>query len=117
MVDDALLALADVEAERRGQTRRVFVERAIRAALHESDDFDIACGVLPAIEGMATQRTAVPVTVEQGRTPKAAHPKPATHPVAPRPTVTPSQSLRDGVASAALARQRKLNEAKTKGKR
>ena len=35
MVDDALLVRVDAEALRRGQTRRVFTERALEAALSE----------------------------------------------------------------------------------
>lgn len=40
MIDAALLDRADEVAEVRGQTRRVFVERAIRAAVVEADAKD-----------------------------------------------------------------------------
>jgi hypothetical protein len=40
MIDAALLDRADEAAEVRGQTRRVFVERAIRAAVVEADAKD-----------------------------------------------------------------------------
>jgi len=92
MVDDALLALVDAEATRRGQTRRVFIERALKQEL----------GGNPA----APARPSAPGTVAKGRQPKATHAKPAG------PVPVARQALDDGVSAARRARQHKLNEAK-----
>ena len=116
MVDDALLALVDAEAERRGQTRRVFTERALEAALSAS--------------GVASEPRSGAQRVANGSDLATAAPGPAASPRTPAGTVeqmvapSPSRPPASERAATMLGRgspspftppiPKKLNEAKGK---